>query len=53
LQKVSENLHRVEKVLKTRVRGGKKEYFVKWLNYPSTYNSWVTDIKNLNDAGNQ
>ena len=53
LQKVSENLHRVEKVLKTRVRRGKREYFVKWLNYPSTYNSWVKDIKNLNDAGNQ
>ncbi len=53
LQKVSKNLHRVEKILKTRVRRGKTEYFVKWLNYSSTYNSWVTDIKNLNDAGNQ
>jgi hypothetical protein len=53
LQKVFENLHRVEKVLKSRVRRGKTEYFVKWLNYLTTYNSWVTDIKNLNDAGNQ
>jgi hypothetical protein len=48
LQKITENLHRIEKVLKTRVRKGKTEYFVKWLNYPSTYNSWVTDIENLN-----
>jgi hypothetical protein len=29
LQKVSENLHRVKKVLKTRLRRGKTEYFVK------------------------
>jgi hypothetical protein len=48
LQKITENLHRIEKVLKTRVRKGKTEYFVKWLNYPSTYNSWVKDIENLN-----
>jgi hypothetical protein len=48
LQKITENLHRVEKVLKTRVRKGETEYFVKWLNYLSTYNSWVTDIENLN-----
>jgi transposase InsO family protein len=50
LQKVTENLHRIEKVLKTRIKRGKTEYFVKWLNYPSNYNSWVTDIEQLNNG---
>jgi hypothetical protein len=32
----------VEKILKTRVvKGGKKEYFVKWLFYDNSYNQWV------------
>lgn len=34
----------VEKVLKTRVRKGKKEYLVRWLGYSSKNDSWVTDI---------
>ena len=33
---------RIEKVLQTRkLRGGKKEYLVKWLGYPKQFNSWV------------
>ncbi len=48
LQKITENLHRVEKVLKTRKRRGVKEVFVKWLNYPPTYNSWIPH-KDLTD----
>src|SRR5271156_1239432 len=36
------DVFRVEKVLQTRkARGGKKEYFVKWLGYPKKFNSWV------------
>jgi hypothetical protein len=32
----------VEKILKTRViKGGKKEYYVKWLFYDNSYNQWV------------
>jgi hypothetical protein len=50
LQKVTENLHRIEKILKSRVKRGKTEYFVKWLNYPSNYNSWITDIEQLNNG---
>jgi len=34
--------YRIEKVLQTRkLRGGKKEYLVKWLGYPKQFNSWV------------
>ena len=31
----------IEKVLRTRTRGGKKEYFVRWAGYPSSHDSWV------------
>ena len=49
VQKVRYTLHRVEKVLKRRKRAGLSEYYVKWLNYPSSFNSWIpaTDIVNL------
>ena len=49
LQKITEDLHRIEKIIKTRKRRGKKEYFIKWLNYPESYNSWVSEkeIKNV------
>ena len=36
--------YRIEKVLRHRRRHGKKEYFVKWKDYPSKFNSWVQDI---------
>ena len=32
---------RVERVIRTRIRGGKKEYLVKWFNYHHSSNSWV------------
>lgn len=38
----------VEKVLKTRRRGRKTEYFVKWRNYPDKFNSWVDNIATIN-----
>ena len=49
IQKISENLYRIEKVLKKRKKNGKTEYFVKWLNYTEKYNSWVPeeDIKDI------
>ena len=57
IQKITENLYRVEKVLKNRTINGKKQYFVKWLNYPDDFNSWVEGenlvlqhhINNLNE----
>lgn len=44
LQKVSVSdnaLWKIEKILKSRTRKGHKEHFVKWLHWPSKYNSWV------------
>lgn len=42
------DIYIVERVLKTRRRRGKTEYFVKWRNYPDKFNSWVDDIVNIN-----
>ena len=39
--KGDEEVYKIEKILKTRKRGKKVEYFVKWLGYPEKYNSWV------------
>ena len=46
IQKIKKNLDRVEKVLRQRKFRGKKQFFVKWLNYPDSYNSWI-DAKDL------
>lgn len=32
---------RVEKIVKTRGKGARKEALVKWLGYPAKFNSWV------------
>lgn len=49
IQKVTENQYRIEKILRRRLKNGVKECFIKWLNYPNNYNSWVTEseIKKL------
>ena len=49
LLKIKDNLYRVEKILKRRTRRGVKEVFVKWLNFPPSYNSWIPakDVKEL------
>ena len=49
LQKVSkaDDVYKVESILKTRKRKGKKEYFVKWFGYPDKFNSWVSNIKTI------
>jgi hypothetical protein len=46
LQKVtkSDDIYRVEKIIKTRKRAGQLEHFVKWLGYPDKFNSWTTNI---------
>ena len=43
-----EDVYIVERVLKTRRRGRKTEYFVKWRNYPDKFNSWVDNIETIN-----
>ena len=39
----------IEKILKEKYAGSKKQYFVKWFGWSSIYNSWVkaADIENL------
>ncbi|EGT43216.1 hypothetical protein CAEBREN_15390 [Caenorhabditis brenneri] len=39
-----EKVYEVERVITARTVNGKKEYFVKWKNWPSSYNSWTTNI---------
>lgn len=39
---------RVEKVIKTRIRKGQKEFFVKWVNYGDNHNSWVSESDFVN-----
>ena len=36
-----DNVYDVEKVLKTRRRNGKIEYYVKWKGYPDKFSSWI------------
>ena len=40
----TDEVYDVEKVLKTRRRGGKVEHLVKWKGYPDKFNSWVAAI---------
>ena len=44
IQKVSKDgdrVYRIEKVLKTKGKGARKQYLVKWLGWPVKFNSWV------------
>lgn len=50
LQKTKLNeIFLIEKVLKERKTGGKKQFLVKWLGYPEKFNSWVneSDVEGL------
>jgi len=46
IQKVADGdrVYIVEKILKTRRKAGKIEYFVKWRSYPAKFNSWVDNV---------
>jgi hypothetical protein len=46
LQKIlkEDDIYRIEKILKTRKRGRKREHFVKWKDYDNSFNSWTSDI---------
>lgn len=48
LQKITDSgYYPVEKILKTRKRNRKTEYFVKFQGYPEKFNTWVSDVKNI------
>ena len=51
LQKVikEDGAYRIEKIIRRRKRGGKTEYFVKWLGYQSKFNNWVQDVYTYKD----
>ena len=50
VQKVKENLYRIEKIVRRQTRNGKPGFIVKWLGYSPEHNSWVQeeDIRNVN-----
>jgi hypothetical protein len=41
LQKTAQEVFRIAKILKSRIRKGKKENFVSWSGYPEKFNSWI------------
>ena len=43
-----DDLYKVERVLRYRIKGGKRQGLVSWLGYPAKFNSWVDadEIKN-------
>ena len=45
LQKINktDNLFRIEAILKRQRKGKHTEYFIKWQGYPDTFNSWVRE----------
>lgn len=50
LQKVDvreDDMFKVERIVKTRGRGRNKQYLVKWLHWPSKFNSWVNNVQTL------
>ena len=46
---ISEASYKIDKILKTSGSGSRKKYFVSWVGYPSTFNSWVpaSDVQNI------
>ena len=53
IQKITENLYRVEKIINRKTVGGKKMCLVKWLNYPDSFNSWVEEKNIVNIKQNR
>ena len=48
IQKITENLYRVEKIIDRKTVEGKKLCLVKWLNYPDSFNSWIEEKNIIN-----
>ena len=41
LQKSKQEIFRIEKIIRSRMKNGKKEIFVKWEGYNKSFNSWI------------
>ena len=43
LQKVikTDDVYKIEAILQKRKKGRRVQYLVKWLGYPSSFNSWI------------
>ena len=53
LTKQKKGVYLINKILKTRTVKGKKQYFVSWIGYDNSKNSWIDDdkteyLKNIN-----
>ena len=53
LQKVKPNYYRIEKIIRRDTQNGVRGFIVKWLNYPSKYNSFVPESEIINFNANR
>ena len=45
VDKPADDYYLIERVVRTRKKGGKVQYLVKWQGYPESMNSWVDDVR--------
>ena len=48
-----DTVYKIENILKSRKRRGRKEVLVKWLGWPSKFNSWILEsqVKDYQPSG--
>lgn len=48
-ERVQEQEFKIDKILRTKGKGKKKQHFVSWVGYPEKFNSWIpaSDLKNI------
>lgn len=47
IQSIPEPSYRINKVLRERIKNGKKQYYVSFIGYPASENSWVESLGNV------
>jgi hypothetical protein len=43
LQKIKDKFYRIEKIVKRKTKNGQRGFIVKWVGYPESQNSWVSE----------